>query len=307
MYHKLLIIAFKNQTSFYKTLKPLNFLYLLIIYIFISWNGIQFLLNPKHVVLISNLQNFNRNIQIMLSSQTNVIPFVIFIILTFAIIIYLLKLYFEIGLNNLMKTEKIGIKQKINILIDFVVPNLYYMFGVIFIQTTIYLALIIIYLLLLTFGLFIVLDIYEIIVFTAIYYLIGFCVFNACMIDFVLPEMMSKKTFSEQFKLMLSYFSNNILNIVAFYLFKLILVLTSLILFVYFLMYAIPNLTSIINMPLIEDLSDITNATTTLILSAITSMVLFSFFINFFSIYCRFLKIELFADYFEKSIYINTD
>ena len=296
MYHEPLIIAFKKQITFYKSLKPLDYIFLFLIYIFVSWNGIQFIMNPKHLLLILNHYYLNENINTVIVNQTTFLPSFGFIILTFILIYYLLKVYYEIGFNSFFYTEKIGIKQKFNILVDFTIPTLYHVLGIIFILTTIYLALIIIYMLLMTIGLFFVLDIVNIIMFTVFYYIIGIFVFHVCLFDFVLPEMLHKKTFSELFKNMLTYFSNNILNIIIFYLFKLILVSSSVILFIYFLIFAFKL--PVFQLPLITDFADGLNATTTLLLSVTTSIIIFSVFIHFFSLYCHFLKKELFKDYF---------
>jgi len=295
MDYNIFYIALKDLLSYYRHLSVMEIIGVSFWHIFISWNGIQFLMNPQHIYLIIFSSSVEENVNTILEYQSSFLPSFFYICITLLIVYLLLKVFFEVTFDSECKHQDISLKQRINIMINFCIPALFHTLGVLFILASVYLIVVIIYLILIVTNIRIVPNVYEVIRYSLWYFAIGAVLFNTVILDFVLPEMKQGNTFSLVLKRCYYYFSENKMNLCFFYSLKLCMIGISMMLYLFFLAYVIrePFLTLTATNGLQNNLYN----TSIILLAFAVSVIVFSFFMQFFSMYCNQIKNMLFCDF----------
>jgi len=303
--YRTFILALKEQIIFYKSATPLNFILIAILHIFIAWNGIQFIILPAHLNYILDHNSVMTNFRILTGVQANFIPLFVFICVTFILLYFFIRNFCEIINLKLMKKDilsgteggKARRKEIFDLLINFSIPSFFHNFILIFILSSIYLMLLIIYIILLVFNVQITLDVFSILRYSLFYFLIGLVVFNTITIDFVLPELQMARTFSDSLQKFFRYFLSNKLNVCFFYSLKFCLMALNIMIFIYCLNLFIYE--PILRLPVNIDIYSCLFNTFTLFIGVFISLMLNSIFMQFFSIYCFKFQQIVFRDYAE--------
>jgi len=295
MSYNIFLAAWENLIHFYKNLTTQDFIAIFLLHLFISWNGIQFILNPNHIYLILSSSSVEETASSILDSQTAFLPTFFYIVMSFIICYFMVKVFCDLTFEHTIREYHTTIKNRISTMIDFCVPAFFHNLGVIFILASVYLIFLIVYILLIVMNIEVTLDVYEVIKYTVWYFACGIVIFNVVLLDFILPYMSPQKSFSQILKSFLFFFTQNKMNICFFYSLKLCLIGFSLMLYVLFLVFVIrqPFLSLYESFSFTENLYN----TSTIFVVLSISIILFSFFMQFFSLYCYQVKNILFADF----------
>ena len=290
------VAALKEQIAFYKSATPLNYILVAILHIFIAWNGIQFIALPAHLNYIVDYSSMMTNFRMLVDTQPSFIPLFAFLCVTFIILYFLVRNFCEIVNLELMKSEaKSHGKERFNMLINFSVPSFFHNLGLVFILSSAYLMLLILYLVLIIFNVHITLNALVVLRYSLFYFFISLVVFNTITIDFVLPELQKSQTFSNSLYKFFKYFLSNKLNVCFFYSLKFCLMALNVLVLIYcmnlFIRYPILHLPVNINM-----YSSLFN-TLTLFVGVLISLMMNSILMQFFNIYCFKFQQILFKNY----------
>jgi len=294
MDYSIFYIALKDLLAYYKHLSIMEIIGVSFWHIFISWNGLQFIMNPQHIYLIIYSGSIEENVNTVLEYQSSFLPSFFYICITLIIVYLFLKVFFEVTFESECHQQDISLKQRVNVSINFCIPAFFHTLGVLFILASAYLIVVIIYLILIITNIQIVPDVYDVIRYSLWYFGIGVVLFNAVLLDFVLPLMRQGNTFSVVLKKCYYYFTENKMNLCFFYSLKLCMIGISMMLYLFFLAYVVrePFLTLTTTSGLQNNLYN-----TSIILLAFTvSVVVFAFFMQFFSMYCYQIKNIIFCD-----------
>jgi len=297
MSYSIFYIAFTNLLSFYKSLRWKELMTIFILHIFISWNGIQFIINPRHIYIFIFSDSLNEGIKSVMDYQSAFIPSFFYIFCSLILCYALLKVFCGITFEQNVRGLKTHISERVNTVIDFCVPALFHNLGVLFILASVYLIFLVVYILLVIMNIEIILDVYNVIEYSMWYFAVGIVIFNIVLLDFILPQMSKGETFSDTLKRFFSFCYENKMNICFFYSLKLCMIGFSLMLYVLFLVY-------VVQQPLFSldsTFSFAENMLNTSILALVmsVSIIIFSVFMQFFSLYCYQVKNILFSDFCE--------
>ena len=292
---KHLILAFKYQIKFYKSLKFVDYLLLAVLHVFIAWNGIQFLLVPTHINSFIGYNSMMRSINTIAQTQSRIIPLLLFIILSVVILFFMIRNYFEIVYLDVMKSQKQKITNKFNLLINFTIPSFFHNLGIVFIMSSLYLLLLIVYLLLVVMNVHIPVDIFFVKRLSFIYFFSGLVLYNSVSIDFILPEMSKTGSYSSALTKFLKYFLLKKQDIFFFYSLKFFLIAINMVIFIGLINLFIRQ--PLFRLPLSMSLNMSLINTLTFLSCLFISLIINSVFVQFFNVYCfRFFKL-IFRDY----------
>ena len=290
-------LSWKRQNEFYRNFGFLDFFSLFFIHIFIAWNGIQFLLFPLHFDYIIDTISIFQNYEIVEKTQSVYVPLYIFCIVTGLILFIFIRNYMEIEFNNIFHKKKTSFKDQFIHLVNFSIPAISHSFFVVFVLATAYLFLLILYFLLLSFGIGIPLNLHWVVKFSFLYFCIGVICYNIITTDFVLPELLKSKTYTEAINKFYAYFKENKLKFFFFYTFKFCCISINILILIYFLHYFVPR--SFIILPQTVGLQSSLVLIVTLFSGVMLSLLINSFIIQFLSVFCYSLFSVLFKDYSE--------
>jgi len=295
MDYNIFYAALKDLLAYYRHLSIMEIVAITFWHIFISWNGIQFIMNPQHIFLIIFSSSLEENMNTVLEYQSSFLPSFFYICITLIIVYLFLKVFFEITFDCEFKRQNMTFRQRLNTMINFCIPAFFHTLGVLFILASLYLIVVIIYMVLIVINIQIVPDVYEVIRYSLWYFAFGVVLFNAILIDFVLPQIGKDDTFSLVLKRLYSYFMQNKMNICFFYSLKLCMIGISMLLYLLFLAYVIRE--PFLSLTNTFGLQNNLNNTAVIILAFAVSVAIFSFFMQFFSLYCYHIKNILFDDF----------
>ena len=296
---KILKLTFNKHIEQYKKSSFIDLFSILFLHVFISWNGIQFLFYPIHFDYLIDITSIAQNIAIIEQTQALYIPLYLFCIITGFIIIYFIKNYMEIEMYCYNNNIVLSFKHHFIHLINFSVPAFFNNIFIVFVLATVYFLLMILYFLLISFNINIPLSFDWLVKFSIYYFFTGIVMFTIISTDFILPEILRSNTYKDGMNKFHLYFQENKRKVFFFYLFKLLCVITNIIIFIFFLHYFIP--TTILTLPLSTSLSSSLILILTIFSGVVLSLLINSVIVLFLNIFCTNLFDVLFDDYKKKS------
>ena len=288
--------AWLRNFLFFRGLRFSDFFLLLLFHVFIAWNGVQFFLKPTLLSYLIDDYSILQNVKIIMDNQMSFIPLFVFILLTLVFIYFLIRIFFDISFYGMFKKRVISLKNKFIIIINFSMPSLFHNLGFLFILSSLYLVFILIYILLIVMNIRIAFDFYGFIKYSALFYFLGILLFNLIISDFVLPELIREGSFSHSLKKFYAYFLQNKSNIIFYYSFKLCIISLNILILVYFYKYIFlkaPFFHLAISTGLMTNLVN----TFSLFASLLISLIINSFFVLFFNVFCYSLRDIMFKDF----------
>ena len=294
---KILVIAFKNLIGYYKSLNISDYLFLCFIYIFISWNGIQFLMNPKHLLLIISDYFFINKYLYLMTNKTTFTPLFIYIMVSSFSFYCFVKVYLEINFHYKQNKIECSFSNIINHFVSFCVPVIFYNIAFLFIFLIPIMILFCGYLYLQRLGLFHDIDIYYLSMCLTIFFIYSIIFINMCFQDFILPVLADGNSFTFYLKKLIFYFIKNKLNILFFYTMKICFIGISMVLYLYLIILAFKK--PLFDFPFYDCFTNDVYMTFIIIAVMLTLNIIYSFFIQFFCLYCRKVKVLLFAEFFQ--------
>ena len=292
---KILQQTWQKQTEYYRSSSLLDWLSMLFIHIFIAWNGVQFIIFPAHFDYIIDLYSIIQNFNIIYETQYIFIPLYAFCLLTGLLIFVFLKNFMEIEFHLSFHKSKISFKDQFIQTINFSIPSFSHNFFILFVLATAYLVLLILYFLCISFEIHFNLDLSFIGKFTTYYFIFGVLFFNILTIDFILPETMKSKTYSESIENFYAYFKKNKLKFSFYYSFKICCISINMFLLLHFFYHFVPK--SFIVLPLSIGVESSLMIIVTLFSGALISMLINAFIVQFLNVFCYCLFSVLFEDY----------
>ncbi len=300
--YKLINICLKEFINFYYSLKINDIMLLVILHVFISWNGFQFILDTSHLSLIIDNLSILYYLNIILQRFTNYIPILVFTSISGILIFFFLHNYLEIIFyRRFFRINKQLSDDKFNLFVNYSMPAFFYNLWILFILATIYLVFIVIYIFILIFGVYINLNIISVIQYSTIYFLFCIFFFNLVINDFVLPLVIEGNTFTDSIKKLFNYLLIHKLQLIKFYLLKFSLILINLTIFsiVLDILQGVRiNHGISFNLPHLANRTGFFNSMIVLSLGILISLVLNAFGIHFLNIYVTKLKFKAFRNYF---------
>ncbi|MCL1826981.1 MAG: hypothetical protein FWG20_02970 [Candidatus Cloacimonetes bacterium] len=291
-------LTFQKMGEVFEDLSLLKAFELFCLHIFASWNGIQFLFYPIHFGYIVDTVSIVENYFEITRHQQIFIPVFIFCILTGLLMLLLFRCLLEIDLYCFLSKVTLSFRGYWDSLINYSVPSIINNLFIVLILATAYFLIGIVYFLLASCGVQIDLNPRWVFNFSAFYFVTGVVTFNLLTADFVIPYMLKSFTYTDSLNKFYSYFLQNKKRVLCFYIVKFICIVSSLLIFIYFLHFFLPE--PFIRLPFSMDVITSFQNISVLFCAVVLSLIIYSVIILFFNILCSSLFFVLFADYLEK-------
>lgn len=222
-----LVRSFQDLAEFFKTSKSNFWAMLLTIGLFAGWNGIQFIIITNHFFYFQDYNGLENFFYSIMQHYSYYMPISIFSLISALFIFWLLHHWAEIELYSDIN-RPMTFKDKFAGLVNTSMPFLMVMLMVFFLVITLYLLFLIGYLILISFGVSIALS-PRFIFFKSLSYMLFIAFFVLFLLnDFVLPQQMRGKGFSESLKNLWHLYQNNKDKFLIYYTIRYFFIIVSL-------------------------------------------------------------------------------